>query len=163
MGARDDSLTLFSSCRTHLKYLSLTQNHGFLRSGSRIGVRDDGIGTIRDDSVEPGLAKIGYNRPQEPVSPHFRKEIRGMRLEVRKSRSSRSSHLSPLASDLRVTKNLDAQRRNDESFFALYVHRENLSIALAPTTTHYPLLTAAPNALYRFKAPACKSSPRLLF
>ena len=30
--------------------LSLTQNHGFLRSGSRVGARDDSMGTLRDDS-----------------------------------------------------------------------------------------------------------------
>ena len=41
--------------------LSLTQNHGFLRSGSRIVV------ALRDDSV-----REKWDRREEPVSPYFR-------------------------------------------------------------------------------------------
>ncbi|SSC12692.1 protein of unknown function [Mesotoga infera] len=28
----------------------MTQNHGFLRSRSRVGARDDSIGALRDDT-----------------------------------------------------------------------------------------------------------------
>ena len=40
---RDDSLSFLPVI------LSLTQNHCFLRSESRIGVRDDNIEALRDD------------------------------------------------------------------------------------------------------------------
>jgi len=55
-----------------LKYLSLTQNHGFLRSGSRIGVRDDGIGTIRDDRMGALKNEIPYRVCQEGEEGNFK-------------------------------------------------------------------------------------------
>jgi len=50
--------------------LSLTQNHGFLRSGSRVGARDDSTGTLRDDSPLTSFWHVPSQNHVLPPSRH---------------------------------------------------------------------------------------------
>ena len=82
----------------------------FTMSSSRACPNMPLFGAPVRDSEGSHLARIARSLRLNPI------EATGMRLEVRRSRSSRSSNLFPLPLTSPQTKNLDAQRRMNVSF-----------------------------------------------